>query len=390
MMDILFSLNALIKLVLLALPQFTASCCPQNGPHSTTPPHSLHTPTAPPTHTIPHTHTGPHTHTPVPTSSPLHNPDGSVKTEKSTPSSATSQSSRRKRRRKKRPSQSTHTTTSPPPPPPPTPHTPPQSPNSHHHAPPSSLANKPASLPIPPPSHLTPLQLAQYTAERVAWSTGRAVQKMALRKLTSEPPERALSEPNLSLLPGVEGAALSRDCTDSMLRHDQCISTDSMLHHYSSGELNSESGAGGQQTHTRESGRDGVWGYHTPPSHHEREARDLISQKLPHLSPTAAAVRDPATPPTPPPSHKTPSPAHTPPPHQAAIITYPDGCSSAERASYLARIVASSTRSAVQKLSDTLSERGASLSHSLSPSLSPPTGPPHASTPSVYTPTLDN
>lgn len=48
---------------------------------------------------------------------------------------------------------------------------------------------------------------------------------------------------------------------------------------------------------------------------------------------------------------------HTAPLHTPADITFPSGYSSAEKAAHVARVVADSTGSAVQKLTDSLSER---------------------------------
>ena len=62
------------------------------------------------------------------------------------------------------------------------------------------------------------------------------------------------------------------------------------------------------------------------------------------------------------------TPHTTPFTHTPANISYPNGYSSAEKAAYVARLVADSTGSAVQKLSETMAERNQQLSLSHKPS----------------------
>ena len=278
--------------------------------------------------------------------SPQHhtNTSSSVVTEKTTPSSSMSQSHPpgRRKRRKKKPS---HSTPSPPPPP-----------ASHTHSPPP-LTHTPATL--SPPPHLTPLQLAQYTAERVAESTGKAVQKLALQRVTPEPPERTLSEPNLSQAP--------RHWVPLRAKHTSSQHVDSQG--YSSGDEDSHVETRQQRVSRKPAPANGASPASLPHG---------VSRLSPQSSPPGLeGVGSPLLPPT---KHSmtTPSPhgVHTSSLHEPASISYPDGCSSAEKAAYTARIVANSTGSAVQKLTDSLSDRIAlSLSsgdHGSFPSISSP------------------
>lgn len=227
--------------------------------------------------------------------------------------------------------------------------------HSHTH---STPAHAPAT--ISPPPNLTSLQMAQYTAERVAHSTGMAVQKLALQRLKPHTPERTLSEPDLTHVTPLDHHSLS-------LQHSS--------HHFASKHLDSQGYSSGDEasnilTHSpdRIGSTSASYGYSTSPLKH---SNPLHSTDTPQLSEPPSWQDETTSPATMP----AVSLIHTP-----ANISYPNGYSSAEKTVYVARLVADSTGTAVQKLSETMSESCfLSISQSSEehpslhwPSLSPP------------------
>ena len=202
------------------------------------------------------------------------------------------------------------------------------------------------------------LTTLEETAERVAHSTGVAVQKLSLSIAEEDGPKRTLSEPNLNT------SAASRDDD----RPSQPIPLTRLLNShrlkrdswgYSSGDEASPMGSPHKPAHagTREQSAD--------PTH----TTDLLQTHNYYPSTITS------------PSHHTPTSHTTPITHSPADISYPNGYSSAEKAAYVARLVADSTGSAVQKLSVTMTERRQQLSLSdreesqPSPHTLPPTNP---------------
>lgn len=226
---------------------------------------------------------------------------------------------------------------------------------------PSVPAHNPATL--SPPPNLTPLQMAQYMAERVAHSTGMAVQKLGLQKHKPETPERTPSEPNLHHM--------------SPQDHVNLPSTQhAASHHTDSKYLDSQGYSSGDEASNAET--------HLPhpPSRpvqpnitNRRSTSPLDVEHSPHLATTDTPQQYYSTPLTTSElaSQTTPPPLHTPLIHTPADINYPNGYSSAEKAAYVARLVADSTGIAVQKLSESMSERKQlSLSSGEQPSLDVP------------------
>ena len=195
---------------------------------------------------------------------------------------------------------------------------------------------------LPPPD----LSNLEQTAERVAHSTGVAVQKLSLKRLPEErEPERALSEPNL-VSTWDHLTASNHDPPHYYQRPLLLVDSQG----YSSGDEASNLGSPRRPVQTgiaRPQGHFDAAHFHTSPSHHTSPQPITSGGSTPH-------------------------PSHTHPPltHSPADISYPDGYSSAERAAYVARLVADSTSSAVQKLSETMTERQQL-------SLSDPTTPTH-------------
>ena len=231
-------------------------------------------------------------------------------------------------------------------------------------------AHAPAIL--SPPPDLTPLQMAQYTAERVAHSTGVAVQKLALKRLPPDTlPERSLSQPNLT--------ELSQDEVHLRLRPAQHGSS-----RYKHLQLDSQGYSSGDEASNVET--------HLGTRSPDRPVQASTTTNGRSPSPQDVEHRPPPRPiATPqqyysiPHDNSEPSPSHldhmhtythpptrhiTPPSNIPADISYPNGYSSAEKAAYVARLVADSTGTAVQKLSETMSERKQlSLSSGEQPSL---------------------
>ena len=191
--------------------------------------------------------------------------------------------------------------------------------------PPSALSLSPTHQSTLPPPDLTTLE---QTAERVARSTGAAVQKLSLRKVSEEAElERSHSEPNLTsghedLVPSVR------------YRRQQLVDSQG----YSSGDEASPQGSPRRPVQS-----DG-----------QTEGLPAVSHLTSHShhAPTQPFTADSSTPHS---WHTSPvHPSHT---HSPADISYPSGYSSAEKAAHVARLVADSTGSAVQKLSTTMAER---------------------------------
>lgn len=218
---------------------------------------------------------------------------------------------------------------------------------------------------LSPPPNLTSLQMAQYTAERVAHSTGMAVQKLALHRLRPHTPERTLSEPDLTQVTPLDHI-------------HRTLSQQPSSYHFTSKHLDSQGYSSGDEASyilTHSPSRPGptstINRHPSSPLKHSalyHSTEQYCSESEP------LSGRDETTSPT----LNTTGPA-APFIHTPANISYPKGYSSAEKAAYVARLVADSTGTAVQKLSETISER-TQLSLSLSsgehpsphaPSLSP-------------------
>ena len=181
---------------------------------------------------------------------------------------------------------------------------------------------------INPPPNLTPLELAQYTAERVAQSTSEAVEKLAVQVQARSPQELKITP---ATIPGSPQEASKVDeIHDAEANH-----TDKVLQN-----------CNGHVLATPVEANDTVPLTH--PSRHHNQTELQVHPVESH-------------------SHSTQSsPAHgwsADCLHHPASIEYPEGYSPAEKMVYAAQLVASSTSVAVQKLSSSLVEQ-----HSLSSS----------------------
>jgi hypothetical protein len=187
-----------------------------------------------------------------------------------------------------------------------------------------------------PPPYLSTLE---QTAERVAHSTGVAVQKLSQRRVTEEETDRGRthSDPSIALT----WDDLSPSKHDPHYYHHRHLVVDSQG--YSSGDEASYLGSPRRPAQTGTTERQPTLPLTTT----------LHPAPNSHTSPTLDT-------PTPHTSHTTSPPSHAHPPlptHTPAVISYPVGWSSAEKAAHVARLVADSTGSAVQKLSETMAER---------------------------------
>ena len=218
--------------------------------------------------------------------------------------------------------------------------------SASHSRTPSAPAHTPATL--SPPPNLTPLQLAQYTAEKVAQSTGMAVQKLALQRLKPAVPERTLSEPDLNRVS-------PRD------RVHSTASKYASSHNIDSKNLDSQGYSSGDEASNAEASLPHSPSRLAQPSTDDRSSASPLDVRLspylqttpkpPHQSPPTTQFEAPQLTPTNPPT------LHTTPLHTPADIRLPGSYNSAEKAAHVARIVADSTGSAVQKLTNSLSER---------------------------------
>lgn len=255
---------------------------------------------------------------------------------------------------------------------------PPHSTTSPHHTTPAETSTSrshtrstPFHAPavLSPPPNLTSLQMAQYTAERVAHSTGMAVQKLALHRLGPHyTPERTLSEPDLTQVTPLDHV-------------HRTPSQQPSSYHFTSKHLDSQGYSSGDEASyilTHSPSRPGPTSTTRHPTSSLKHSAPFRSTDTPQQycsEPELSSGRDETTSP----SLNTTVPAVPLLIHTPANISYPKGYSSAEKAAYVARLVAESTGTAVQKLSETISER-TQLSLSLSsgehpsphaPSLSP-------------------
>ena len=188
---------------------------------------------------------------------------------------------------------------------------------------------------LPPPD----LSTLEQTAERVAHSTGVAVQKLSQRRVTEKETDRGRthSDPNIAST----WDDLSPSKHDPHYYHHRHLVVDSQG--YSSGDEASYLGSPRRPAQTSITERQSTLPLNTTLHH----APNL------HTPPTLDT-------PTPHTSHTTSPPSHAHPPlptHTPAVISYPVGWSSAEKAAHVAKLVADSTGSAVQKLSETMAER---------------------------------
>ena len=176
---------------------------------------------------------------------------------------------------------------------------------------------------INPPPNLTPLELAQYTAERVAQSTGEAVEKLAVRVQVRSPQEQKHTQVTSAAIP--ESKSPHEASKNGLVLAPSMEMTDN-----TSPTL--------------------------PSSHHNSNCCNKEALQL-NMEPelTEVQVHPKASH-----SHSTQSsPADgwfANSPHHSANIEYPEGYSPAEKIVYAAQVVAGSTSLAVQKLSSSLVE----------------------------------
>jgi hypothetical protein len=278
---------------------------------------------------------------------------GSVATDDlATPSSDRSQSHRAAGKRRVRKRKPSHRSKSSPRP---------SSPGTNH----SHMTPPPTHVPatLSPPPDLTPLQMAQYTAERVAHSTGVAVQKLALQRLPPDTlPERSLSQPELNLThTSTQDKVQSRPAQYGSSHHRKHLQLDSQG--YSSGDEASNVETHPPGTHSP----DGLVQASTTSDRCSTSPQHVEHRPQPHTIDTPQQYYSiPYDTSEPSPfhldhthnTHTHSSTLHTTPiSHTPADISYPNGYSSAEKAAYVARLVADSTGTAVQKLSETMSEK---------------------------------
>ena len=180
---------------------------------------------------------------------------------------------------------------------------------------------------LPPPD----LSTLEQTAERVAHSTGIAVQKLSQKRMMAEGEKergRTDSDPNL---------------TSTWENHSL------RELHYVQRPVDSQGYSSGDEASYLGSPRRPVQTYGTS----ERISTLPLTKTLhppPHSPPHPLTLSDDTS--------TSPHTSHTSPPtHTPADISYPAGLSSAEKAAHVARLVADSTGSAVQKLSETMAER---------------------------------
>ncbi len=187
----------------------------------------------------------------------------------------------------------------------------------------------PTSIDVDP--SMGALEKARYTAERVAHSTKEAVEKLAMRQYslrdtTATPSEHSEEKhsPQKSLRTLTKDDRQWDDATSTNLQHPHTSEADSGSVADSSGTRSPVSG------HKQTDGHSPVAaGREIDSSHGSSQTQSPLSDYL----------------------------------HRPADIDYPAGCSPAEMAAYTAEIVAGSTTTAVQKLSNSFTEKS---SHSTS------------------------
>ena len=183
-----------------------------------------------------------------------------------------------------------------------------------------------------PPRNLTPLELAEYTAERVAHFTGQAVKTLLSHRL-QHGKAGALS-PNAQTMDSFARALLPSEKEPTVIEH-----THPRACHDSSSSSDDDRVIYGPQTPTFDATQppeeftDSNLEYSTSESALDsKEASPFRTQLVDLL-------------------------------HSPAVIQYREGCSPAEKAALTAQVVAGSTSVAVQKLSDSFTDR---ISHSSS------------------------
>ena len=189
---------------------------------------------------------------------------------------------------------------------------------------------------INPPPHLTPLELAQYTAERVARSTSEAVEKLAIQVRARSPQEQKPTHVTSTALPESDPpqeASKIDEIHDTKANHTGKHLQDCNGHVLANPVESTDTVP---LTH--------------PSSHHSQSGLT----ELQVIHPVESH------------SHSThSSPAHgwnADFLHHPANIEYPEGYSPAEKMVYAAQLVAGSTSVAVQKLSSSLVEKHISSS----------------------------
>ena len=175
----------------------------------------------------------------------------------------------------------------------------------------------------PSPHNLTPLELAQYTAEQVAHFTGQAVKTLLSHKLQHTNPS-AMS-PSTQTMDSSEGMLPSSEQQPTVTAYSHPIA------HCAS----------------RSSSADDEATYSSPISNHFSAFAPAQTPKgsdQKHSTAKSMAV------------FKKSSSLHDQF-HKPAVIEYHEGCSPAEKAAITAQVVASSTSVAVQKLSNSFTDK---------------------------------
>ena len=173
----------------------------------------------------------------------------------------------------------------------------------------SSVIHRPAELDMPP--NLTPLQQVEYTAEQVAHSTGEAVEKLAAQSRSISSEDRSQAPTHYTLL--------TRVSSDQMPKH-------------------------AKRKRVRERNRALANGPIPYPQTSETESDsdfNTASSRSKKSTPTHSAAKTGTA--------GTLNAMHTP-----ATLTFIEGSSSVEKMTHTAEVVAQSTSKAVQSLSSTL------------------------------------
>ena len=190
--------------------------------------------------------------------------------------------------------------------------------------------HKPAD--INPPPNLTPLELAQFTAQHVAHSTGKAVEKLALQKFqggASIPGERGPDDHHQRLKSGG-----SDHVTVNITQQGGHIISDDSSDILATRNISSIHAMPEDWTTER-----------SPPG--QSKEGSSYSKVEPSTESARIQYSDQFL-------------------HNPARIHYPEGSSPAEKAAYAAEIVAGSTSTAVQKLSGSLTEKSTFFSSGFS------------------------
>ena len=180
----------------------------------------------------------------------------------------------------------------------------------------------------PSPHNLTPLELAQYTAEQVAHFTGQAVKTLLSHKLQHTNPSE------------MSPSTQAMDSSEGMLSSSEQQPTVTGCSHPTTHCASSSSSGDDEAT------------YSSPISNHFSAFAPAQTPDQKHSTAKSMVV------------FKKPSSLHGQF-HKPAVIEYHEGCSPAEKAAITAQAVASSTSVAVQKLSDSFADRTNSSSNTL-------------------------